>query len=339
MRKHTKTIMLVVIAFFILSCFAGYGLYARSGRDSGGQGDYAAVKINGKKVMRSTLDSTMVRIAEQMGMSDISAEDWLMLRQTALDNLVVQAELAKEVKSRKIDVAKEEIESAYINAMDSFPTREAFKEFLQGSGITEQAVRKDIKIQLQREKALQALTSEIVVSDEEAAEFYDAVKTFRYVRPDGFMVNIASFRTKDTAEKVRSAIEGGMDWDAALEANKTELLVSNSYDKPGMLAESEVNNSPALVPLKNAGMNKISPVLGLGENDFAVAIKREKTSERLLTFDEVSADVVALIKGQQSGNVFTALRAKAKVEILDASIFPGTETSPEPKSEDSGNPE
>lgn len=336
MRKHTKSIMTVVIALFILSCFAGYGLYARSS-GSGGEGDYAAAKINGKRIMRSTLDSTMVRIAEQMGASEISAGDWLMLRQIALDNLAVQTELEKEVKSRKIDATKEEIESAYTSTMDSFPTREAFKEFLVNSGLTEQAVKNDIKSQLQREKVVQALTSEIVVSDQDANDFYEAVKSFRYARPDGFMINIASFRSKDIAEKFRSSIAGGTSWDAALEENKGEVIISNAYDKPGEIAESEINENPALAPLKTLAMNSASPAIQLGDEEYAVIIKREKTSERLLPFEEVSNDVVTLVRGQQAENVFADLRARAKVEILDPSIFPGAEMPQEDDTDVSGD--
>lgn len=337
MRKHTKTIMLVVILFFVLSSFAGYGLYARSGRNTGGEGDYAAAKINGKRVMRSVLDSTMVRVAEQMGARDISAEDWLTLRQIALNNLAVQAELEKEVKSRKMNVTKEEIESAYVGAMDNFPTREAFKEFLERSGLTEKAVKDDIRVQLQREKVVQAMTSEIAVSDEDAKGFYEAIKTFRYARGDGFRINIASFGAREAAERFRAAVESGIGWDAALETDRSNVMISNAYDQPGEIAVDEVNNNPALAPIKDLALNKISPVLQLAENEFAVVVKRENTSKRVLAFEEVSGDVVNLLRGQQTERIFAELRDRAKVEILDPSIFPGAAVPQDDETEVSGD--
>lgn len=336
MRKHTKTIMAVVIAFFVLSCFAGYGFYARSGRDGGGERDYAAAKINGRRVMRSTLERTTVQIAERSGMNDISAADWLTLRQMALDNLAIEAELEKEVKSRKIDVTKEEVESEYTNTMDSFPTREAFKEFLERSGLTEQTVKNDIKNELKRRKIITALISEITITDEEAREFYDAIKTLRYSRPDGFMINIASFSTAETAEKVRRALERGAEWDAVLEENKDEILVSNAYDKPGEISEGEIDGNQALAPLKRLRLDRVSPVIQLADSEFAVVIKREKTNERILDFEEVSGDVNELVKSQRSEKVFIDLRARAKVEILDPSIFPGAELPQESQPEASG---
>lgn len=329
MRKHTKTIMAVVIAFFVLSCFAGYGFYARSGRDGGGERDYAAAKINGRRVMRSSLDRTMVQIAEQGGLRDISAGDWLMLRKMALDNMAIEAELEKEVKSRKIDVTKEEVESEYTNTMDSFPTREAFKEFLERSGLTEQAVKNDIKKELQRRKIIMALISEITITDEESKELYEAIKAFRYSRPEGFMINIASFRTMETAENARKALERGTAWDTVLEENKDEILISNAYDKPGEISEGEIDSNPALAPLKRLRMDRVSPVIQLTDSEFAVVIKREKTDERILDFEEVSGDVNELVRNQRSEKVFTDLRERAKVEILDPSIFPGAEVPQE----------
>lgn len=322
MRKHTKVIMAVVIAFFVLSIFAGYGMYSRSG--SGGERDYAVAKIDGRKVMRSAVDSAMVRIAEQMRMTEITSADWLNLRHAALDSMAVQSQLEKEIKNRKIEINKDEIESAYVNLMDSYPTREAFKEFLNNSGLKEQSVKNDIKNQLRREKVVQALISEIAVRKEDAENFYEMVKDFRYKRGKGYMMNIATFSSKETAGKVQAAITGGAGWDAVLEEHKDELMASTPYDKPGEMAEGQMQGT--LQGLKVLSLNKVSPVVDIAENEFAVVIKRSNTEERILPFEEVSQDVTAVLRNQQSEKIFIDLRGKATVEILDPSVFPGGET-------------
>lgn len=321
MRKHTRVIMIVVITFFVLSCFAGYGLYARSGNV--GSGDYAVAKINGRKIMRSSVESTMVRIAERSGISEITESDWISLRQTALDSMAVQVELEKEIKSRKLDVTKDEIESAYVNLMDSYPTREAFKQFLDNSGLKERAVKDDIKAQIQRDKVIQAMTSEIAVSDQDAREFYDVTKTVLYQRDDGYIADIASFRVKDTAQKAQAAIDGGANWDAVLEEHKSDLLASTSSDKSSEISELTMKDN--LEFLKTYPLNKVSPVIDIAENEFAFVIKRSKVSARILPFDEVSEDVINSVRTQRADGVFEDLRDRAKVEILDASIFPSRE--------------
>lgn len=329
MRKHTKAIMAVVVLFFILSCFAGYGMYSRSD-SGGGERDYAVAKIGGRKVMRSEVDSSMVRIAEQAGLSEISESDWLNLRQVALDSMAVQGELEKEIKNRKINITKDEVDAAYANLRDSYPTREFFAEELERMGIKEQDLKNNIKNQLQREKVMQELTMEINVPENEAKEYYEAVKSFIYKRDKGFMLNIASFRSREAAEKVQQAISAGTAWDTALEENKSELVTSNAYDNPGEMPEAAMQGSMEV--LKNYPLNKVSPVMELAANEYAIVIKRSKTEERIVPFDEVSQDVVNTIKSQQVEKIFADLRNRANVVILDPSVFPGAE-APEPEPE------
>ena len=38
MRNYTKIIMIIVILFFVASCFAGYGLYVRGNKGGAGDG-------------------------------------------------------------------------------------------------------------------------------------------------------------------------------------------------------------------------------------------------------------------------------------------------------------
>ena len=61
-----KAIMIAVILLFVLSCFAGYGLYARSGRSADGSKDYAVAKIDGKDVMRSDIEKGTMQLAEHL---------------------------------------------------------------------------------------------------------------------------------------------------------------------------------------------------------------------------------------------------------------------------------
>ncbi len=48
LRKHTKVIMIIVILFFVASCFAGYGLYVRGGRNSEGMRDYPVAELRAR---------------------------------------------------------------------------------------------------------------------------------------------------------------------------------------------------------------------------------------------------------------------------------------------------
>ena len=76
-------------------------------------------------------------------------------------------------------------------------------------------------------------------------------------------------------------------------------------------------------------------------SDSYLAIKRSKEAEKQLSYEEVSADVVAMIRSQKAQEkqqqFYEELLKRAKVKVLDPEIFPATasaDVDPEAKSED-----
>lgn len=325
MRNYTKVIMIIVILFFVASCFAGYGLYVRGSRGGEeGMRDYPVAEANGKNIMRSELEKSAARISEQYG-SGMTSADIPQIRRAALDGIVIQAELEKEIANRKIEVPGDEINAAYIRAMDSYPTREEFMEFMKRSGITEKQIKDDIKKQLQMKKLMESLEKDITVEEKEARAFYDTAKNFLFKQPAGVMVNIATFKDKAAAEAAQKAIAGGAGWDAEIEKYKNDIEMATSYDKP-MLVTEQMMRQKELAVLKDYPLNKITPVEGAGEGHSYIAIKRSKEAERVLPYNEVSGDVTATIKNQKMQQAqqkfYKELIERANVKVLDASIFP-----------------
>ena len=106
MRNYTKVIMIIVILFFVASCFAGYGLYSRGNRGGGdGMRDYPVAEVNGRKVLRSELEKGAAQISEQYG-NNVSSADIPQIRRAALDGIIIQGELQKEIKPDAIHVTE-----------------------------------------------------------------------------------------------------------------------------------------------------------------------------------------------------------------------------------------
>ena len=340
LRSHVKAIMIAVIVLFVVSIFAGYGLYARSGKGSDGQRDYAVAEIDGKDVMRSDIEKGTVQLAEQLGSEkEITSADIPFMRKAILDSTAIEAELEKEIKNRKIEVTQDEIDENYTNVMDSYPTREEFKAFLERSGITEAQVKSDIKKQISQKKIMDALAAEINIPDEEARKFYESAKTFLYKQPSGFMVNIATFKSNEAAGAAQKSIAEGSGWDKVMEDHKADIMSSTPYDKPVLITEQMMVDS--LAALKDLPLNKVSPVMPVTSNDSYLAVKRSKEAEKQLSYNEVSADVVAMIRNQKAQEkqqeFYEELLSRAKIKILDPEIFPApvsADVKTEVKSED-----
>ena len=337
MREHVKVIMTTVIVLFVLSCFAGYGLYSRSGnRNSGGTQDYPVAEVNGKNIMRSQIENGIGKMADQYNQKDITSADLPILRKAVLDSLVIQDEVNKEIKNRNIDVNKDEVDAEYVKIMDNYPTREEFKAYLERSGITEKQVKEDIKNQLSQQKLMESVTADINVTDKEANAFYDAAKNFLYKQPAGISVNVATFKNNDAAKLAQKAIADGAKWDKIITEHKNDIESSTPYDKPIVVTELMMKQSPALAKIKTLEINKVSPLINITETNAMIVIKRGAASEKVLPFSEVSADVRNAIKGQKAqekqSEFYQSLIARANIKITDAAIFPATAS--EVKSDD-----
>lgn len=335
LRKHTKVIMIIVILFFVASCFAGYGLYVRGGRGGDGDGmrDYPVAEIDGRAVMRSELERGVARISEQY--SNVTDEDMPQLRREVIDSIVLEGELEKEIKAKKIEATGAEIDEAYKSMMDSYPTREEFFAYMQRSGTTERQVKDDIASRIRMQKLLDSLGDEIVIEDSEVSDFYDLMKDVLYKQPAGTKANIATFRSAEAAEAARNAIASGASWDEEIEKHRTDVEMSTPYDHPIILTEQMLSGE--LAAIKDLPVDQVSQVEDANAPFVYIAINRGHEDERVLSFDEVRDNVRTTIRSQklqvELQKFFDELRARANVTILDAEIFP-SEAEPEAESSD-----
>jgi len=330
MRNHIKLIMTTVIALFVISCFGGYGLYVRSGRGGGtGSRDYPVAEINGKRVMRSELENMAARMADQYSQGkEITSADIPMLRKAVLDGMAIQSEIEKEIKSRGITVTDDEINKEYEKIMDSYPTREEFMAYLQRSGTTEKAVKEELRRQISQQKLMDSLQADVRVSDEEARGFYNTAKGFLYKQPAGTLMNLAAFKNTAAAKSAQKELESGADWDKTMKKHEGDIANSTPYDKPVLIADKMMSSGP-MEKLKNYPMNKVSSVISITSNDAYIAIKRGRSPERVLSFNEVSADITSVLKNQKTQQkqeeFYKALLKRAEIKILDPDIFPKPE--------------
>ena len=301
LRNHTKVIMIIVILFFVASCFAGYGLYVRGGGEGEGMRDYPVAEIDGREVMRSALEQGAARLSEQYGAANITSADIPLIRKAVIDNMAVDAELEKEIKTRKIEAPSAEIDEAYKRMMDSYPTREEFFAYMQRSGITEKQMKDDIARQIRMQKLMESLGENVKVEDKEVTAFYDATKDFLYKQPAGIKANIATFRKQESAEAAQKAIAAGGKWDEVIEKYRADVEMATPYDHPVILTDQMLQNELAVV--KDLPLNKISPV-----DDVRATIRNQKLQAEQQKF-------------------FEELRARADVKILDPEIFPSEQAA------------
>lgn len=332
-RKNVRSIMLVVVVLFIASCFAGYGMYSGSSNSGEAsqemQQDYPVAIVAGEKIMRSRMDYEMFQMIQSMGLAQtISEDDFPAIRSNILDQMAVIAELDKEAAARGITVTKDEIDETIKEIESSFPTREIFLQELQRANMDEKKLREEVEIQVRRQKVFEQVVSPASTDEAQMQMFYETMKSYAFQKPEAFDLNLAHFSSEESAEKAVTDIKSGKKWDDVMIEASGDVINYTSYDNTVMVPTSEMRDDVEF--LKDAPINEVTKPVMLASEDYMIVLKRAKQEAGTFAFDEVSADIKAMLVNQESQRLqatfLQELRNRAVVEILDASIFAKNET-------------
>lgn len=332
-RKHTRPIMLVIVVIFIISCFTVYGVNRGDDSAGAGQRDYAVAKVNGENVMRSRLETEMVQFIRNIDPQgqNISSADYPLVRNELINQIAIVSELDKEVKARKLSVSKEEVDEAIRNIEASFPTREIYLEQLQQAGLDDAKLRQNLEEQMVRQKVFEEVTAAASTDQQEMQSFYETMKTYAFQKPEGFKMNLAHFKTEESAEQARKDIESGKKWDDVMTEASEDVLAHFPYAEPMLIPANDLTGDVEF--LKDLPMNKVSKVVKLADADYMLALKRTKEQAGTATYNEVSADIEQMIIGQKrqglQSQFLQDLRSRASVELLDEELFKAPSTASE----------
>ncbi len=76
LRENVRWIMLVIVVVFVLSIFGMYGFGGRrSAPQQEGMRDYPVAQIDGKKIMRSSLENNVRDYVDRNNLKDVTSED------------------------------------------------------------------------------------------------------------------------------------------------------------------------------------------------------------------------------------------------------------------------
>ncbi len=323
LRTQVKWIMISVVVVFVLSILFMYGGGNRGGKPE--SGDYPVAEINGMTLMRSQLYRSMVSLAEQSGRKDISPQDIVNFRRQVVNDLAVGDELKKEVKNRKIKVAEEDVDKAYQGLEDQFPTRESFVEYMKQMGISESKLKEQIREDLSRRALIQQAEEGVTATTEELQEGYDALKDVVFTRPHVIYVRVADFASRDhAAREAVEQMEDGVSWSAMIATHLDEVRDFTSGDETVPFAENRV--PPVLWDaVVQIGEARAAGPVEVTSQDFYVLEKVSEELPRVLSFDEVSGDIQEMVVAQKRQNArnqfFETLLKRAKIKILDESLF------------------
>jgi hypothetical protein len=336
LRKSIRPIMLFIVIIFVVSCFFMYGSSGRRGvaaTVSGGElsgdvivQDYDVAVVDGERVTLSRLELEVAQFIRAMGLeANATSTDYPAFRNTVIDRMATLKELDKEIASRKIAAAKEEVDTALAEIESQFPTKEIYLQQLQISGITEAELKTSIEENIKRSKILEEVTGVVSTDETELRNFYDMMKTYAFQKPEGFLMDVAHFSTETAAEAARGALSSGKTWDDMISEASADVVDYSTTGNRMFIPSAQLTEDGNVEFLKEISLDVPSKVVSFTSEDHMIVVKRAKEEAGTATFDEVSGDIEEMLVSQKRNSLqsqfMQELRARANVEILDEELF------------------
>ena len=338
LRSQVRWIMIAIVVLFVLSVFGMYGFDgARRGRPQAGEGgDYVVAEIDGKPVMRSALDQSVRNYVERMNVREIKPEDIPHIYQATLESLVINHRLALEAEQSGLKATDAELDAAVREVSEQFPTREAFMQYLDQTGVKMAAFRDNLATQIVQQKMVERASAGVAVTDEETLDFYEKTKALFFHSPAGYRMDYARLKNEAAAVGIVEAVEAGTEWKAVWESVVSDDIIERTPETgPVFVAES--NFKEQLAVFADLEIGKIGGPALITSDDYFIGVKREKVEETTVPFDEVSGVVKALLteekRREAQSTFFRELRGKASVVIHDFDLFPKPEAPKTPSVE------
>ena len=330
LRTQMKWIMALIVIAFLLSTFFMYeGRTTRRtpGRNAdGSMSDYEVANINGRSLMRSELEQRLRNYLSNYGSRSAESLDMPAIYKAVLDEAVLESQLTKELDESGIRVSDAEAEQAMKDYADRYyATRETFYQALANSGIKVDDYKRQLARQIATEQLFRNAIGEVVISEDQATQFYDTMKTLIYSRPEGFMVHMSDFNNNEAAEDFRAKLLAGESWDVIV---SSDVLASkdliNITRAPVFLPVSAMQ-SGTLSVMASVDVGQPSEVFSVSSSDFAVGLKTSHVDASVSPYEEVSADIKNMLTNQEQrkrlSDYEASLRNKAQLVINDEELF------------------
>jgi parvulin-like peptidyl-prolyl isomerase len=328
--KHMRTVLYVIFAIFLVSCFYYFGAYTtgpaarREGRGGGGG---VVATVNGDKIPRAVFDAQFERQYQQydqMGMASLATLE--MLRWNVLDGLIQRQLLLASAKQQGVEVSRRDLNKEMdriiaetIKSRGATQNRE-YRRLVENSVRGEaDNIRNDMMIQ----RLQQTVESQIKATDEDVRNSYKEVRARHIlirVDPTG-KAGLPDDKAKQKAEEILAKLKGGGDF-AALAKEFSDDKVS--AEKGGDLGYFGAGQMPAFE--KAAFALKPGAMSGIVKTPYGYHIIKVEDERYNLPkdFDQKKADYRKQYVQQQGARVWQelmrTLRSQAKVEIKDPEL-------------------
>lgn len=323
------------------------------------------VKVNGQSITQSQFDEVLDKAVNssmfaQMGIDvkkDKTSFLYLMLKDKAINELIVRSLVDQEIAKRKIKVTKEDTDKELKSLIDKIGSKEKFNEILKQNGISSAQFKKDLVDEVKMKKLVDMLGS-VQISDADAKKFYkENLSKFKYpdkVRASHILISanpeeIKVAITNDAANKGlnKTEIQTKIDNELAIKLEKAKKILAEVKKTPISFEKIARENSDDTTSAKQGGdlgffsrqemvepfaktafaqkPNTISEIVKSPYGYHIILVKdRMKAGQE--PFEKVKPEIISYLENQAQvkvlENLIESLKKQAKIEYVNPEYNP-----------------
>lgn len=325
------------------------------------------IKVNGQNITQAQFDETFNKaignsMFAQMGMDvkkDKNGFLYLMVKDKAVNELIVRSLIEQEMAKRKIKVTKEDTEKELKAIIDKVGSKEKFNEILKQNGISADQFKKDLNEEVKMKKLI-GMISTVKISDADAKKFYNKnISKFKYpdkVRASHILIaanpeEIKEKITSDPANKglSKTEIQAKIDKELAAKLDKAKKVLAEVKKNPSEFEKIAKENSDDTTSAKQGGdlgffakeemvepfskaafsmkPNTVSDIVQSPYGYHIILVKdRMKSGQE--PFEKVKGEIVAYLENQANikvlENMVESLKKQAKIEYVNPEYNPAS---------------
>jgi peptidyl-prolyl cis-trans isomerase C len=325
MTFRTLSVRVALPALVLASALSAAGC-TRSGQGGAARAaspDTPVATVDGAPILRGDLERRVRLVTGGEEEADPA------LRAGLLEQLVEERLLLAEAERRGITLAPADVEG-HAKRLEAAMGRDAYERTLEVQGLTPEGFRSQVRDQLLAEAILQTVPKPKPITEHEVRAFYQERRS-EFAQPEQYRARVITAASRPDAEALRARLASGADF-ARLAAEKS---TSPERDRGGDLGFVPRGQLP---PEFDAAVERLKPgeLSPVVESPYGFHVLRleERRPARQQTLDQAREEIARILnmgRAEAAHERWIAdLRAKAKVEILDADLKAAAEPAGSP---------
>ncbi|MEA1940081.1 MAG: SurA N-terminal domain-containing protein [Candidatus Caldatribacteriota bacterium] len=303
-RKKLKIILILMVAFFIISFFYGFGKYNSNKKSN--RNAYIA-EVNGTTISYDQWQKTFQNAVSRYDNETLSNMDQSTInsfKNNVLKQMINSELLYQQAKKDNLRITKDEINLEISKIKENFPSDEEFNNVLKTNNITLNQLKEDIKRNLLVNKVLDETKNKINISDDELKEYFDKNQEMFFEQEKVHARHILVETEEEAKTIVQQLNEGIVDFSELAK----EKSIGPSAEKGGDLGF--FGRGQMVKEFEDVAFAlQLGEISGAVKTQFGYHIIKceEKEEEHQPTFEESKERISNLLRQQKENEAITEL--------------------------------